>query len=148
LEAKVGEGRLLVRDASWSRERLATSGEFSGLPAQWVVVAAALTERLRSTLLLDGEWQIARAKQLEGHLRVRRAAGDLALLGDEPIELGLESAALEVRFADGASRVAKVALQGQLTPALSVQGKVEFAELGALAGPLVEGAHVDGRLSA
>ncbi|HVJ11386.1 MAG TPA: translocation/assembly module TamB domain-containing protein, partial [Burkholderiales bacterium] len=156
LEAKVGEGRLLVRDASWSRERLATSGEFSGLPAQWIVVAAAFAERLRSTLLLDGEWQITRAKQLEGHVRVRRAAGDLALLGDEPIELGLESAALELRFADGAaiakadlaSRVAKVALQGQITPALSVQGKVEFAELRALAGPLVEGAHVDGRLSA
>ena len=160
LEAKVGEGRLVVRDAAWSPGRLSTSGEFAGLPAQWLIVAAALTERLRSTLLLDGEWQIAAvptsAQHLEGHVRVRRSAGDLALVGEEAIELGLERAALEVRFAGGvttgkadiASRVASVALQGQLTPALSVQGKVEFAELRALAGPLIEGAHVDGRLSA
>ena len=156
LEAKVGEGRLVVRDAAWSPGRLSTSGEFAGLPAQWLVVAAGLTERLRSTLLLDGEWQLAHARQLEGSVRVRRAAGDLALVGEEAIELGLERAALEVRFADGtatgkadiASRVASVALQGQITPTLSVQGKVEFAELRALAGPLIEGAHIDGRLSA
>src|SRR5688572_3136543 len=156
LEAKVGDGRLVVRDAAWSPGRLATSGEFTGLPAQWLIVAGGLAERLRSTLLLDGEWQLAHTRQLEGSVRVRRAAGDLAVLGEEAIELGLERAALEVRFADGAatgkadiaSRVAKAALQGQLTPALAVQGTVEFAELRALAGPLVEGAHIDGRLSA
>ena len=45
LEAKLGEGRLLIRDAAWSPERLASSGEVAGLPAQWLIVAASLDDR-------------------------------------------------------------------------------------------------------
>jgi translocation and assembly module TamB len=156
LEARLAEGRVLVREAAWSPTRLASSGEFAGLPAQWILVAAHLTQRLSSTLLLDGEWQFARTEQLQGFVRMRRAGGDLALIGEGLIELGLERAALEARFSNGRalgsaeiiSRLGRAQLQGEVVPSLSVQGKVEFAELRALAGPFVEGARVDGRLSA
>jgi translocation and assembly module TamB len=161
LEARLGEGRgsgeghILVREAAWSPAHLASGGEFAGLPAQWVLVAARLTERLSSTLLVDGEWQISRTEQLEGFVRMRRTSGDLALIGEGMTDLGLERASLEARFSNGralgsaeiVARVAKIVLQGEITPALAVQGKVEFAELRTLAGPFVEGARVDGRLS-
>ena len=91
-------------------------------------------------------------------VRLRRAAGDLRLAAPEgAIDLGLQSAALEARFAGGrttasadiVARVARIVLQGEVMPALAVQGKVEFAELRTLARPLLDdAARVDGRLSA
>jgi translocation and assembly module TamB len=156
LEARLAEGRLLVREAVWSPTRLASSGEFARLPAQWLIVAARLSERVSASLLVDGDWQLARAENIEGVVRLRRAEGDVALVGAGMTELGLQSASLEARFKDGrvsgqaeaVSRVARVALQGELSPMLAVQGKVEFAELGSLTRPLFEEARLDGRLSA
>jgi len=156
LQARLAEGRVLVREAVWSATGLASSGEFAGLPAQWLILAAGLAERVSSTLLLDGEWQLVRTEQMQGFVRMRRSGGDLALIGESQMDLGLERAVLEARFSDGravgsaeiVARVARLVLQGEITPALAVQGKVEFAELRTLAGPFVEGASVDGRLSA
>ena len=158
LEAKLGEGRLLIRDAAWSPERLASSGEVAGLPAQWLIVAAGLGERLSSTLLINGDWDLGRTERIEGVVRLRRAAGDLGVAGpDGVIDLGLQSAAVEARFAGGritasadiGARVARIVAQGQVMPELAMQAKVEFAELRTLARPLLEdAARVDGRLSA
>jgi translocation and assembly module TamB len=156
LEARVAQGRLLVREAAWSPGRLASSGEFSGLPAQWLIVGAGLGERLSATLRVDGEWRLAHARELDGVVRIRRAAGDLALVGERAVDLGIEQAALEVRFeagrasgsADVVARIARVALQGSLAPALDVQGKVEFADVATLARPFLQDARVDGRLRA
>jgi translocation and assembly module TamB len=157
LEAKLGEGRLLIREAAWSPSRLTSSGEVAGLPAQWLIAAAGLNERVSSTMLIDGDWELGMTNEMEGVVRLRRAAGDLGFAGpDGVIELGLQSAALEARFAGGrttasaqiVARVARIALQGQLAPELELQGKVEFAELRTLARPLLEDARVDGRLSA
>lgn len=161
LQAKLGEGRLLIREAAWSPARLTSSGEVAGLPAQWLIVAAGLSERVSSTMLIDGDWQVAAPSndpsRLEGVARLKRSAGDLGLAGpDGVIELGLQSATLEARFAGGrttasveiVARVARIVLQGQVAPELAVQGKVEFAELRTLARPLLEDARVDGRLSA
>lgn len=152
-EARLAEGRILVREAAWSPGRLASSGEFTRLPAQWAILAAGLDERLSATLLLDGEWQFA---NLNGSARVRRAEGDLALLGDRAMDLGIEQASVEVRFADGrasgkaqaASRVARLELQGEVLPALALQGRIHFQDLGTLTRPFVEQARIDGRLSA
>src|SRR6185436_13501427 len=156
-EARLAEGRLLIRDAVWSPTRLSSSGEVAGLPAQWLIIAAGLDERVSSTMLIDADWQLGKADQLEGVVRARRASGDVGVASpDGVIELGLSAASLEARFAGGrttasadiVARVAHVVLQGQVAPALALQGKVEFAELRALARPLIEEARVDGRLSA
>ena len=156
LEARLDDGRIVVKEAAWSPGRLASSGEFSRVPVQWLIVAAGLDDKVSATLLVDGEWQVTRAALLDGFVRVRRAGGDIALTGARPIELGLERAALEVRFdagrargeAQAASRVARVAVQGELMPSLALQGKLEFEELGTLTRPFLEQARIDGRLSA
>ena len=153
LEARVAEGRMLLRETSWTPARLSSSGEFTRLPAQWLIVAARWSERLSATLLVDGEWELTRTKEIQGLIRVRRAAGDVAL---GTTELGLERAAAEVHFTHGtargeahaASRVGQVTLQGELMPTLAVQGKLEFAELGTLTRPLLEEGRLDGRLAA
>ncbi|HEU5175832.1 MAG TPA: translocation/assembly module TamB domain-containing protein [Burkholderiales bacterium] len=157
LEARLADGRLLIRDAAWSPARLSSSGEVAGLPAQWLIVAAGLGERVSSTMLVDADWQLGRGDQLEGIVRARRASGDLGLAGpDGVIDLGLSAASVEARFAGGrittsaeiVARVARVVLQGQVAPELALQAKVEFAEVRTLARPLIEEARVDGRLSA
>jgi translocation and assembly module TamB len=155
-EARLQQGRVLVREAMWTPARLASSGEFTGLPAQWLIVAAGLGGRLDATLLLEGEWQLAKSEDLEGFLRVRRAGGDIALRADEPIELDLERLVLEARFAQGTaraeveavSRIARLSARGQVLPRLAVEGKVDFAELRALVKPFDANFHLDGRLAA
>ena len=169
LEASIGDGRLLVRELAWSRQRLASSGEFAGLPAQWLIAAAGLTERLRATMLLDGQWSIAAAPALDGTLHVRRASGDLAVLGEQPVELGVSGVTLDARFTDAgvgarldfASKYASAAAGGQIgrdasagilgigpASSLLVQGQLELARTRVLAQPVLADARFDGRVAA
>jgi translocation and assembly module TamB len=155
-DARLADGRVLVREAAWSPARLFSSGEFSRLPAQWLIVAAGLSERLSGTLRLDGEWDLAKRQEFEGYLRVRRADGDLALAGERAIDLGLERVVLEARFVEGraiaaaeaVSQFAKLQMKGEVMPALALEGKIDFADLGTLSRPFLEQARLDGRLSA
>jgi len=169
VEAAIGEGRLLVRELTWSRQRLASSGEFAGLPAQWLIVAAGLTERLRASMLLDGQWSIGAAPSLDGTLRMRRASGDLAILDQRPIELGVSGATLDARFTDAGvglrldftSRYLSAAAGGQIgrdagagilglgpSSSLLVQGQLELSRTRVLAQPLLADARLDGRVTA
>ncbi|TMH72742.1 MAG: hypothetical protein E6H57_02905 [Betaproteobacteria bacterium] len=169
LEASLGEGRLLVRELVWSKERVASSGEFTALPAQWLVAAAGLSERLRATMLLDGGWSLTAAPALDGMLRLRRASGDVVVLDERPIELGLQSVALDARFTNAGvgarldiiSRYATAALAGQLgrdpgagviglgrDSPLFMQGQLELAHARLFAQPLLGDARFDGRVSA
>ncbi len=158
LQAKLGKGRLRVEGLSWSPSRLASSGEFTGLPAQWLVVAGGLTDRLRATMLLDGRWDLSAAPRVDGTLSVRRSSGDL--LADD-FALGLDKAELEARFTDGvmqgtaalASRYGTAEVRGtlqglQADAPVDFTARVRFAELRALLQPLLEGARMDGRLRA
>ncbi|TMG78927.1 MAG: hypothetical protein E6H77_05510, partial [Betaproteobacteria bacterium] len=169
VDAALGDGRLLVRELAWSSSRTVSSGEFTGLPAQWLIAAAGLGEHLRATLLLDGQWTISAAPALDGNLRLRRASGDLAILdADPPLDLGLASIALDARFTsagvgvrlDLVSRYATAAIGGQLgrDPAagpigvgpnsqLLLQGQVELAHARVLAQPVLADARFDGRVS-
>lgn len=169
LEATLGEGRLLINELAWSPERLASSGEFSALPAQWLILAAGASERVRSTLLVDGQWSLSAAPRLTGSAALRRAAGDLTITDGAPIALGLEKAALEARFDDGqvkakgsvTARFATVALEGELAPEpgapglgitpqspLAFHARVAFADLRVLTRSMVREARLDGRISA
>jgi translocation and assembly module TamB len=169
LEAALGDGRLLVRELSWSPSRMASSGEFTGLPGQWLIAAAGLTERLRATMLLDGQWSISAAPSLDGTLRVRRASGDLAIVDERPIELGVSGATLDARFTDAgvgarldfASKYASAAAGGQIgrdraagvlgvgpNSSLLLQAQLELSRTRALVQPLLADARVDGRVAA
>jgi translocation and assembly module TamB len=169
VEAAIGDGRLLVRELAWSRQRLASSGEFTGLPAQWLIVAAGLTERLRASMLLDGQWSIKAAPALDGTLHVRRASGDLAILDERPVELGVSGVTLDARFTDAgvgarldfASRYITAAAGGQIgrdagagvlglgaDSPLFGQVQLELSRTRVLVQPLLADARFDGRIAA
>jgi translocation and assembly module TamB len=169
LDAALADGRLLVKELAWSEGRLASSGEFSGLPAQWLLLAAGHAERVRSTLLVDGHWSLGATPRLTGTLSLRRASGDLTLTQGGPRALGLEKALLDARFTDGRvaasadilSRYASVVLKADITPepnapgmgitaesALSFEARVAFVDLRVLTQPLLADARLDGRIGA
>ena len=167
--ASVGDGRFLVKELTWSRERFTSVGEFSGLPAQWIITAAGESAHLRSTLLLDGQWQIAAAPTLSGSLSVRRTGGDLTIVDRDELELGLQGISLDARFAaagvgirlDVASTYGSAAVAGQIgrDPAagvlglgagspLSAQGQIELAHAKLIAQPWLADTRFDGRIGA
>ena len=167
--ASVGDGRLLVKELNWSKDRVSSVGEFTGLPAQWIVTALGQSDHVRSTLLLDGQWQIAAAPTLSGSLSVRRAAGDLTIVDRGEFELGLQGVSLDARFAaagvgvrlDIASTYATAAVAGQVgrdpgagalglgahSP-LSGGGQIELAHAKLVAQPLLPETRFDGRIGA
>lgn len=168
-EAELEAGRLLVREASWAAGRLSTRGEFSALPARWLVLAAGAAAQVRTTLLLDGDWSLAATPRLQGTVQLRRRSGDLTLLlAEEDFALELDQAALDARFAesgvrlqlDAASRYGKLALSGDVGTApgadgglglgaqspLDLSARLDAAALSVLAQPYVTQARVDGRL--
>ncbi|HYG54207.1 MAG TPA: translocation/assembly module TamB domain-containing protein [Burkholderiales bacterium] len=167
VEAELGTGRLRIAQLSWTPQRLASSGSFTGLPAHWLIAAGGLAEKLKSTLLLDGEWSLAAAPRLTGTASLRRASGDLTVVAETSLALGLERGVVDARFADGrvdfaadvAGRFAAAKAKGQVSPepnapgfgitpasAVSVDALVSFVELRALTRGLVADARVDGRL--
>lgn len=169
LEASLAKGRLLIGELVWRDGRLATKGEFSSLPAQWLVLAAGLQERIASTLLVDGRWDIASGPRLTGSASLRRSAGDITLIEGGTLALGLEKAQLEARFTDGrvhatadiASRYATATAKAEVTPEpgapgpgitpaspLAFDARIGAMDLRVLAQPLVTDARIAGRLSA
>jgi translocation and assembly module TamB len=171
LEATFAGGHLVVAELAWAEKRLTTSGEFRALPTQWLVTLAGLAEDMRSSLVVDGQWNIASGPRLTGTASVRRTAGDLTLTQGEggQLALGLEKALLDARFTDGridatadiVSRYGSTALKGNIAPepgaeglaitpksALAFTAQVSAAELRAITQPLLEDGRIDGRLAA
>jgi translocation and assembly module TamB len=171
LDATFAGGRVTVAELTWSGEKVVTSGEFHALPTQWLVTLAGLAESVRSSVTLDGQWNVASSPQLSGTATVRRTGGDLSLAqqeGDE-LALGLEKAFIDARFIDGrinahaevASRYGTATVKGDITPepgaprfgitprsALAFVAQVRDVDLRAAAQPLLTEQRIEGRLAA
>lgn len=161
MRARLGQGRLQVRALDWTPGHLATRGEFSGLPAAWLIYPAGLGNALRSTLLLDGSWSLDSTPELNGRVEVRRAAGDIAILQPAPLQLGLGDAALTARFDRGAasltlqaaSRLGALSAKGTAASlsrdaAINLEAQVELDDIRAIAGTLPANVRVGGRAAA
>ncbi|OAI51190.1 hypothetical protein AYO46_08460 [Betaproteobacteria bacterium SCGC AG-212-J23] len=168
LEASLGEGRLLIEDLRWAPGALASRGEFRRLPVHWLILALGATRQVGGDLALDGEWSIVAAPRIDGALRLRRAAGDLEILADAPLALGLAETSLEARFAQSrvsvrgrvASRFGNLDAGGEIAPApgasglalgadstLALEGKIAFADVRLLSRALLADGRVEGKLT-
>src|SRR6185295_2212906 len=170
-DATFAGGRVTIAELGWSGERLVSSGEFHALPTQWLVTLAGLAENLRSSVTLDGQWNVASSPQLSGSVTVRRTDGDVSLAQEEggKLALGLEKAFVDARFVDGrinasaevASRYGTATAKGDITPepgaprfgitprsALAFVLQVRDVDLRAAAQPLLTEQRIEGRLAA
>jgi translocation and assembly module TamB len=167
LEAKLGAGRLLVREASWEPGKLASSGEFTELPAVWLLAPAGLATT-KPTLRLAGEWSLESTPRLNGRITLRRTGGDI-FIEAAGTDLGLTSASIDARFTQGAlaaqaaldSRVARLLATAETTPEpgaaglgftpsspLRLEARIEIAEVRPLFASLQTQGRVSGRAGA
>jgi translocation and assembly module TamB len=168
LEASLGEGRLLIEDLRWAPGAFASRGEFRRLPARWLILALGATRQVAGDLTLDGEWSLVAAPRMDGTLRLRRAAGDLRILADSPLALGLAETSLDARFAQSrvgvrgrvASRFGDLDAAGEIAPAagasgfalgadstLALEAKIAFADVRVLSRALLADGRVEGKLA-
>jgi translocation and assembly module TamB len=160
-EAALDEGRIEMREFTWSDGRLATSGVARALPAHWLVLAAGMGEAMRATMRVDAEWSLAAAPALEGRLQLRHASGDVVLVVEgEAYPVGLSAAALDARIDAGRialrleadSRYGKLAVEGGVGAALDARSPVDLrarfdaAALGAITQPYVTQGRLEGRV--
>ena len=171
VDAIFAGGQVTIAQLLWSGEKVVSSGEFRALPTQWLVALAGLAESLRSSMVLDGQWNVASSPQLSGTATLRRTAGDLTLLQGEggKLALGLEKALVEARFADGrvnanaevASRYGTASVKGDITPepgaarfgitprsAVAFVAQIRDVDLRATVQPLLTDQRIEGRLAA
>ena len=168
LEALLGNGRLLIDDLRWAPGALASHGEFRRLPSHWLILALGATRQVDGDLTVDGEWSIVAAPRVDGFLRLRRAGGDLQLLADSPLALGIGEASIDARFeksrirvhAGASSRFGNLDVGGDVTPApgatghalgpdslLAIEGRLAFADVRVLSRALLADGRMDGKVS-
>lgn len=95
---EVDTGRLTVRHLRWGAPGLASDGEFHGIPAALLMRLAAVGANVRSTVFLGGEWSVVASPRLNGELRIRREAGDLAARDIAGVALGLTAFDVDARI--------------------------------------------------
>ncbi|MFT4171686.1 MAG: translocation/assembly module TamB domain-containing protein [Rhodocyclaceae bacterium] len=95
-------GQVELAQTEWTPERLIARGNISGVEVGLLQrddgSGAARTDRSRNrSLRLGGNWDVTLGPSSSGLVRIFREGGDLILLGDTPVALGLET--LEVAAA-------------------------------------------------
>src|SRR5262249_24161443 len=83
------KGEVTVRYFQWEGHRFSSDGEFTGLPASLPLKFSAVADNVSSTLVIGGDWSIAASPRMNGRLRLRREAGDLASKDVTGLALGL-----------------------------------------------------------
>jgi len=123
-EAAALGGALQVRDFKYDAGRITSAGAFSHLAAKLLIEAAGAEKRLRSTLLLAGDWSLAASPRLNGRVNLRRESGDLDVLSEPAFPLGLQQLELDAKIVDDrvtATAVARGAGIGALNGTASVE---------------------------
>jgi translocation and assembly module TamB len=101
-------GQLSIDKTLWTPQQWHSQGEFSNISVR----PGGLTDENKQSLQLGGEWDIESAKELSGHLQIRRENGDWILPGDFPQPLGLQALQLTGQAENGNLR-ANLTIQGE-----------------------------------
>lgn len=93
---------LRVHELAYDAGKIATRGEFSGLPLAYLKGFIDGNEDFETDLTLGGDWQLTVADQVNGRVSVRRQGGDIAYLSnieylqERKLAFGLDRFALVV----------------------------------------------------
>lgn len=101
-------GQLSIDSTLWTPQQWHSRGQFSNISVR----PGSLTDENKQSLQLGGEWDIKSAKQLSGHLQIRREKGDWVLPGDFPQPLGLQTLRLTGQVENG-NLNANLSIQGE-----------------------------------
>ena len=102
----VADGDVRLAEFVWDDGRITTSGNFHAVPLATVARLAGAPLPFGATVTLGGEWALAAAPRLTGHLTLRREAGDVffarGAAAETRIAAGITVLTAVARFTDGA----------------------------------------------
>lgn len=123
LAVDVAGGRIEIAQARHDARGWYTRGRADHLALAALRPMLPQLARVRSSLVIGGEWDVAANDRLEGRVRVQRERGDLVLQSEPALPLGLSDMTLQLHAASGA-----LSLRGRLAGArigvANVEGKI------------------------
>ena len=97
---RFGDGTLKVNSLRRIGGTLETSGEFTGIPAAYLLKLAQSADALDTTLRLGGRWDLRADQHLNGTFEVARESGDVLLRTRPATALGMTKLTLSARCVD------------------------------------------------
>ncbi|WP_231371643.1 translocation/assembly module TamB domain-containing protein [Oxalobacter paraformigenes] len=92
LTLKLPDGQLTVEKLVKKGTLLETSGNARGVPLAYLLAVTQDSKNtVHSTLTLGADWSVKANRSLDGNLRIYRERGDVTLVGDNIIKLGLKT---------------------------------------------------------
>lgn len=102
---KLPDGRVVVDHFEKIGSRIDTRGRATAIPLSYLVAFAKPDAPLRSTLTLGADWDLAAEGAVNGSARVWREGGDVTLLTEPALTLGLQEAQVRAEIAGNRVRV-------------------------------------------
>jgi len=118
-------GNLRIGHLRYSKGRLDTTGEFSGVPASILLALAGTdTGNVDVSVRLGGSWRIVATPRLNGEFLIARESGDIVLAGAQALPMRLR----EVRI-EGDVRDDQLSVTGKLTSEGLAEARLTFSTL-------------------
>ncbi len=123
---KLPDGQLTVEKLIKKGDRLETSGNARGVPLAYLLAISPETgNTVRTTLTFGADWSLVVGKSLDGKAHLYREQGDITLLGDNRIKLGMNTFDIQAVFSrDTASVDARI--ESEKTGTIQAQAMTKF----------------------
>lgn len=115
------QGSLTVNEAIYRNGDLATRGSFSGIPASNIQHLLSSSLPMDLSLTLGGNWDLRMGQKLDGTMDIQRESGDIVVLSEPNLPLGLSKLALQLTARHNLVNL-HVDVQGAHLGSLSAQG--------------------------
>ncbi len=113
--------RITLAQTRYRDGAIVASGSVSGVRAARLLALTGSSSGIETTLVLGGRWSIDAGETVNGFIELGRESGDVVVVAEEPLALGLREARLELRAA--ANRLSgRLTLEGE---GLSAQGEAQ-----------------------
>ncbi|MDA8094743.1 MAG: translocation/assembly module TamB domain-containing protein [Betaproteobacteria bacterium] len=96
---RVGGGVLAIRTLSRERGVLATRGDLAGVSTT-LLTPLVSAPGYRTSLTVSGNWSLTVARTVNGHFALHRDQGDITVLTEHPLALGLSTLGVQVEVVD------------------------------------------------
>jgi translocation and assembly module TamB len=100
IAATFADGRVNIETFNWRDNRLVTRGSVSSFPAAFVLGRLPQFRAIASTLIVRGRWSLDIEERVNGAFELAREKGDLTIIGEQRLPLGLDQLAISARLVD------------------------------------------------
>lgn len=126
LVLQLPSGQLTILKLVKKGTRLETSGSARGVPLTYLLaISADSGKTLRSDLTFGADWSLTAGRSLDGNLHIYREKGDVTLIGDNIIKLGLKTFDMEAVLSRNTMRLTG-RIDSEKAGVIQIQGMTEL----------------------